>query len=154
MGKNHFNFDNLKLDTRPALRGWAPGAYCCRCRVCEQEYMGDKRSYECADCAYKAEEAKAQELQAYLRFNLNSEIKVKLHKKGYLRLLELHNELALRTNGAIESVDLDYFLKKADKHGYTSMQAWCFVRDFGDVMYPGAEGFFDLEVLIEKKDLI
>jgi len=84
---------------------------------------------------------------------IKREAKVKLHKKGYLRLLELHNELALRTNGVIERVDLDYFLKKADKHGYTSMQAWCFVRDFGDVMYPGAEGFFDLEILIEEKDL-
>lgn len=153
MGKNHFDLTGVAVDTRPALHGWAPGDYICRCRECEKEYTGDKRSWTCADCAYGFEDKKAKELQSYLRFNLNSEIKVKLTEKGYRRLVELHNEIAIRTRGAIKTVDIEYFKSQADLYGYTAMQAWCFMRDFGDVMYLGSEGYFSLEVLIHDQDL-
>lgn len=39
-------------DERPALRGWCPGQYMVRCRTCLCQFAGDKRAYQCADCAY------------------------------------------------------------------------------------------------------
>lgn len=154
MEKSHFDMTNAQVDERPELHGWAPGDYLCRCRDCGQEYIGDKRSYSCANCAYGFEEQKIKTLQSYLRFNLNSEIKVKFTEKGYKRLVELHNEIAVRTKGAIKMVDIEYFKSQADLYGYTAMQAWCFMRDFGDVMYLGSESYFELDVLIHSQDLI
>jgi hypothetical protein len=43
-----------KLDQRPKRGGWAPGMYTCKCVYCSSEFIGDKRSVECADCAYDA----------------------------------------------------------------------------------------------------
>ena len=31
---------------------WAPGDYFCRCRTCNQYFVGDKRALACASCAY------------------------------------------------------------------------------------------------------
>jgi len=39
-------------DARPPHKGWAPGGYMCFCRGCEEHFIGDKRAYQCADCAY------------------------------------------------------------------------------------------------------
>lgn len=43
-----------KEDKRPRNGMWAPGSYWCKCVHCEEEYIGDKRSVCCADCAYSA----------------------------------------------------------------------------------------------------
>ena len=46
-------YKNFKpLDKRPARGGYAQGEYLVKCRKCECGFTGDKRSYECADCAY------------------------------------------------------------------------------------------------------
>ncbi len=39
-------------DKRPKKYGWAPGNYYCLCYRCKREFIGDKRSCMCADCAY------------------------------------------------------------------------------------------------------
>lgn len=47
--------DFLKIenaDNRPKKNGFAPGYYSCTCQCCGERFMGDKRSIECADCAY------------------------------------------------------------------------------------------------------
>ena len=41
-----------KEDDRPKRKGWAPGNYFNKCRKCECEFIGDKRAWMCADCAY------------------------------------------------------------------------------------------------------
>lgn len=41
-----------KEDDRPQNGPWAPGTYCCSCCDCGDKFMGDKRAYVCADCAY------------------------------------------------------------------------------------------------------
>ncbi len=41
-----------KEDKRPQNGMWAPGSYWCKCVHCEEQYIGDKRSVCCADCAY------------------------------------------------------------------------------------------------------
>lgn len=38
--------------SRPAVNGWAPGHYLCRCTTCNCEFLGEKRAFTCADCAY------------------------------------------------------------------------------------------------------
>jgi hypothetical protein len=45
---------DYKTDDRPHLpgTGWAPGWYTCTCIKCGEAYTGEKRSTECADCAY------------------------------------------------------------------------------------------------------
>lgn len=42
-------------DPRPAIleKGWAPGHYANKCRVCGETFTGDKRASCCADCAYE-----------------------------------------------------------------------------------------------------
>lgn len=42
-----------KEDKRPQRGGWAPGSYINRCQKCGEEFIGDKRAWTCADCAYK-----------------------------------------------------------------------------------------------------
>jgi hypothetical protein len=44
-----------KADTRPALYGWAPGDYLNACRDCKNAFIGGKRAWQCAECAYKAQ---------------------------------------------------------------------------------------------------
>lgn len=41
-----------RMDPRPALNGWAPGDYVCRCRDCGEWFQGAKHAWSCADCAY------------------------------------------------------------------------------------------------------
>ena len=41
-----------KESFRPKLAWWAPGSYLCKCDTCQEDYIGDKRSLTCADCAY------------------------------------------------------------------------------------------------------
>jgi len=46
-----FNF-MLKEDKRPNKHGWYKGGYFCKCRCCGEDFIGNKGSYNCADCAY------------------------------------------------------------------------------------------------------
>jgi len=48
-------FPDVSIDKRPMLGAWAPGGYIGECQECSKEYIGDKRSLECADCAYSKE---------------------------------------------------------------------------------------------------
>lgn len=43
------------LDPRPRIHGWCPGEYITSCILCKSLFIGDKRSYNCADCAYMKE---------------------------------------------------------------------------------------------------
>lgn len=47
------NIKNLKEDHRPPKGGWADGDYLCHCFQCRARFAGDKRAYQCADCAYR-----------------------------------------------------------------------------------------------------
>ncbi len=54
--ESHSWVDNIKMeDNRPQRLGWAPGGYVCRCSRCGSDFAGDKRAYQCADCAYGSE---------------------------------------------------------------------------------------------------
>ena len=40
------------VDRRPERHGWAPGAYLTKCLHCDWTFLGGKRAYVCAPCAY------------------------------------------------------------------------------------------------------
>ena len=44
-------------DSRDAIqeKGWAPGEYMCNCTKCKRPFIGDKRAWKCAPCAYNDE---------------------------------------------------------------------------------------------------
>ena len=41
-----------KRDSRPQKGWYAPGEYLVMCRRCRDYFIGDKRAFLCADCAY------------------------------------------------------------------------------------------------------
>lgn len=43
----------MKVDDRPPKGGWATGPYLNTCRRCGGDFLGDKRAWICADCAYE-----------------------------------------------------------------------------------------------------
>jgi len=49
---------NAKIDKRPHKGWWAPGGYICKCALCGDDFIGDKRAGHCADCAYNETEKK------------------------------------------------------------------------------------------------
>lgn len=45
----------MKVDDRAPKGGWAIGAYIQTCLRCGDDFLGDKRAFHCADCAYEPE---------------------------------------------------------------------------------------------------
>jgi hypothetical protein len=56
------------VDARPRRRGWCPGDYFAKCRRCQCTFIGDKRAFECAGCAY-AQPDEESDVVAVLRRN-------------------------------------------------------------------------------------
>jgi hypothetical protein len=51
------NLDFIKsLDSRDMIHGWCSGEYITTCIDCKSQFVGDKRSYNCADCAYEKDD--------------------------------------------------------------------------------------------------
>lgn len=75
-----------------------------------------------------------------LSFNINENVKIKLTKLGEKILLEKHTKLRadilLRTNN--DAVG-PYSPRKTDSEGYTEMQLWQVMQDFGPHMGLGNE---------------
>jgi hypothetical protein len=46
-------YDTFNCDKRPPRAGWAGGNYSNVCHICKQIFLGDKRAFTCAPCAYK-----------------------------------------------------------------------------------------------------
>lgn len=55
------NLSEYKKDNRPMRLGWAPGDYTNRCHTCSSGFIGDKRAWTCADCAYEDKQVIDQE---------------------------------------------------------------------------------------------
>lgn len=41
-----------QTDTRPRKGAWSPGNYLCKCIQCGENFIGEKRAFLCAPCAY------------------------------------------------------------------------------------------------------
>lgn len=86
---------------------------------------------------------------SYVAFNLNHKIKVRLTDMGYQHLADQHNEL-MKHFPRIEAHDAEHYRKMADEEGYTTMQALCFMQDFGPVTSLGVNSYFHLDILVEQ----
>ena len=85
-------------------------------------------------------------------FNLNDVILVKIHDKGYQHLADKHNKyVSIVSNW--EKRDAEYYKKRADENGYTKMQAWCFIEEFGDVTSIGFHGYYSTDIIIRSEHL-
>ena len=91
-------------------------------------------------------------MSTFSKFNLNHKVMVRLRDKGYQHLADQHNQLAEHFPN-MERHDAEHYRKMADADGYTTMQGWCFMQDFGPVTNLGAHGYFDLDILIEQPGL-
>lgn len=55
-GTSQLKTDDPTPPGQPAARGgWAPGPYLNKCRLCQDIFIGDKRAWHCAPCAYDNE---------------------------------------------------------------------------------------------------
>lgn len=52
LNATRLDLPTYKNDSRPQRGLWAPGNYLNKCGTCGVQYIGDKRSMDCADCAY------------------------------------------------------------------------------------------------------
>jgi hypothetical protein len=85
-------------------------------------------------------------------FNLNETILVKIHDKGYQHMADNHNKyLGVVSNW--ERRTAEYYKSKADENGYTKMQAWCFIEEFGSVTSIGFHGYYSTDILIRSEHL-
>lgn len=46
------NVFDFIADQRPPRAGWATGPYTCQCCDCKEFFLGDKRAWMCANCAW------------------------------------------------------------------------------------------------------
>ncbi len=108
---------------------------------------------KCADAKIKAQNNFLNSIyMETLQFNINSNILVKLNDGGDKILADKHNSY----RGFIpnwEERTSEYYKNKADKNGYTCMQAWHFMEVFGEHTLLCVHPPFDTTILIKKSDL-
>lgn len=57
------SFIKAKQSSKPPRNGWAIGWYVGKCNDCGLYFQGDKRAYQCADCAYAEEPVAPAEVE-------------------------------------------------------------------------------------------
>ena len=90
-------------------------------------------------------------------FNINQYVWVKINEKGYQYLADKHKEFYLRIGIEDSHPELstkEYYENQADKDGYTKMQMWCFIDDFGGVTSIGMRSYYETTIKFDEKDLI
>jgi len=50
---SNYLMPDAKISEKKQRGAWAPGNYIRKCIMCGDKFMGDKRAFSCADCAYK-----------------------------------------------------------------------------------------------------
>lgn len=89
-------------------------------------------------------------MEELIRFNLNHYIRVKFKDLGYKIMADNWNELVKDVKGfGEEKRDVEYYRNRADEDGYTRMQAWAFIEQFGEYIGLCKETPFELDILIE-----
>ena len=99
--------EHIKESTMPPVGGWATGAYLNTCRKCKESYIGDKRSWNCADCAYAfvvEENAKLKEANGWYIDQINMlKEQLKVAREG-LERLEQHDTIAQKYLGKLKEL--------------------------------------------------
>lgn len=82
-----------------------------------------------------------------VHININSIIKVKLSDKALQKYKEkLDNDETYKRLGIKPKI-------KIDENGYYETQLWCFMRDFGDMMYCGGEVIEKCDMILDYQDI-
>ena len=79
------------------------------------------------------------------KFNINSDVKVKLTAKGKEIYKKQHQEIFDRFP------DLEKEIKE-DEQGYSNWQLWTLMQEFGPHIHLGSENCFETNILIEDKN--
>ena len=83
----------------------------------------------------------------HLKFNANSNIKVRLTDKGIEHLVRQHNEIMPFKH----HTSFNEYKTKADEFGYYTFQLWSFIDRFGNLGF-GSCHYFDINFVFEFKD--
>lgn len=77
-------------------------------------------------------------MKEFFPFNVNSNVKVKLTKKGYQHLIKKMNEHSFN----------DKCVPRLDDQGFYKCQLWTLISDFGEVTSIGFNGCFETEIFL------
>lgn len=105
---------NFNMDDRPLRNGWAPGHYHGICHTCCKEYVGDKRSITCADCAYSEKDAPSEKFDISDYEFSDCDIE-SVEIDGYANNEYLHFDFKQETNELTHSKDDVIAMAKALK---------------------------------------
>lgn len=99
-------------------------------------------------------EKKAKEIKtddAFIPFNINHRIKVRLTDLGYQHLADIYNKY-VGTIPSFKTRKANHYKNLADDEGYTEFQMWSFMQDFGEKIYMGGPLLFETTILINTKE--
>lgn len=98
------------------LNGHAPGNYMCRCLSCKQQFQGDKRAYQCLDCAVR-------QVQSLLS-TLLAERERRTSSPGWPDPLESPQAEAIRS-GKIDDVEIRNLFDQMEREIQVHRKAFC-----------------------------
>lgn len=92
-------------------------------------------------------------MENYTKFNINSEVLIKLNKVGYERLVEYHNQyLGIIPNWQEKTIE--DFEKLENENGYYKIQLYKCFGLFHDLIFHGTTELpFETTILIDNNDL-
>jgi hypothetical protein len=83
-----------------------------------------------------------------IEININESIKVKLTDKGF----NILNKIREYQKEKYHLSDSDLPDLKIDSEGYYHTQLWCFMNDFGEYLFHGADNIIEpLNIIIERE---
>lgn len=92
-------------------------------------------------------------MKNYTKFNINSEVLIKLNKIGYERLVENHNQF-IEIIPRWQEKTIEDFEKLENENGYYRIQLHKCFELFHDLIYNGAKDLpFKMNILINNNDL-
>lgn len=112
--------------------GYAPGSYWCKCVSCEQQFIGDKRAYQCPDCVIQALASLADARAAAVAMAVRDECGDIVEREGH----NLHRAVRNVPIPADGQAALDRLIAEARREAFEEAADMCktqakpFARDF------------------------
>jgi ribosomal protein L5 len=85
--------------------------------------------------------------------NLNADVKVRLTDLGRKKYKEYYQELINYSHPSKEVRDYMLTPKEEDSDGYCTFAIWELMQFFGKHIYLGCKPLFDMNILINEKDI-
>lgn len=81
-----------------------------------------------------------------MKYNLNDNVKIRISPRGIEHLKNKHERLNAQFKGLIG----EFKAPEVDKDGYTKMQLWCVMKDFGSEMGCGMSPIIETDIILLK----